>query len=292
MSGSPLERAVSEALGEPTAIASQVSGGDINQAARATIRGGGPIFVKWNPSQPPGMFAEEARGLRVLRDAAGCRIPEVLAVGDGADGAPAFLVLEWIEPGSPAADFAEALGHGLARQHCVAAPRFGFHADNYIGSTPQPNAWEPDLVTFFRDRRLGFQQELLRRRGRSTPGLDRRLDKLRARLHEWLALPSERPALLHGDLWGGNVMTGSGGEPVLIDPAAHYGCREADLAMTELFGGFPRGFLQAYDEAAPLEPGYDDRRDLYNLYHVLNHANLFGGAYAANAERICRRYVG
>lgn len=292
MSGDPLERIISEALGEPIAIVSRVSGGDINQAARAATRGGGSIFVKWNPRQPRGMFAEEARGLRALREADGCRVPEVLAVGDGAAGGPAFLALEWIESGSPAQAHAEALGRGLARQHRATAARFGFHADNFIGSTPQPNAWEEDLVTFFRDRRLGFQHELLRTRGRSSPALDRRLDALRARLHEWLTLPSERPALLHGDLWGGNVMTGPVGEPVLIDPAAHYGCREADLAMTELFGGFPRGFLQAYEEAAPLEPGYEERRDLYNLYHVLNHANLFGGGYAGSAERMCRRYVG
>ncbi len=264
-----------------------VGGGCINSAARGVAGDGRPFFVKTNQAAPPGMFSAEAAGLRALSAAdGGCRVPAVLGVSDELG----VLVLEWIESGSGGLGYAEALGRGLAAQHRVTREVCGFDAgDNYIGSTRQPNSDEVDWVVFFRDQRLGFQQELLRERGRMSRGLDRALDRVRERMRELLELP-ERPALLHGDLWGGNAMPGPSGEPVIYDPAAYFGCREADLAMTQLFGGFGPRFFGAYAEAFPLLDGYAERRDVYNLYHILNHANLFGGGYAAQAEAMARRF--
>lgn len=284
--GARLERL----LGEPVSMAGSVGGGCINQAARGTVRRTGrEIFVKWHPSPPAGMFAAEAAGLRALASAdGGCRVPRVYGVSD-ADG---LLVLEWIDSGRGGAAFQESLGRGLAAIHRVSRERYGFDGgDNYIGSTPQPNPDEADWITFFREHRLRFQVDLLHERGRLSAGLGSAMDRLYPRLEGLLGLPSERPALLHGDLWTGNAMAGPGGEAVIYDPAAYYGCREADLAMAELFGSFGPGFRAAYQEAFPLEPGYSERRDLYNLYHLLNHANLFGGGYASQAERIARQHA-
>lgn len=283
-----LERALARLLGEPVDLEGGVSGGCINATVRGRTASGRPIFVKSHASPPPGMFRAEAAGLSALRAVPdGPRAPEVLAVSDGA------LVLEWIERDRPSRGYWERFGRALAALHRNGTrATYGNEVDNYIGSTPQPNPETDDWIPFFRDHRLGYQRRLLRKRGRCPAALDRALDALMERLDELLTLPAERPALLHGDLWGGNAMCGPGGEPVVIDPACYYGVREADLAMTELFGGFDGRMLAAYDEAFPLAPGYPERRDLYNLYHVLNHANLFGGGYAGQALDLCRRYVG
>lgn len=281
-----LAEAVAAAVGEGVRFEGRVAGGDIAEAARAVTASGRELFVKWAPGAAGSMFVEEARGLRALAGAGGCRVPEVIAAGQG------FLVLGWIAQGRRGSRWGEGLGRGLARQHRATAERYGFDADNFIGSTPQPNGWGSSWVDLFRERRLGHMHGLLRALGRCPASLGRRLDAVCERLDEWLALPGERPALLHGDLWSGNAIADATGEPVIIDPAVYYGCREADLAMTELFGGFPGSFLDAYREAWPLEPGYDERRDLYNLYHLLNHAVLFGGGYVASAEQVCRRFVG
>jgi len=276
---------VGAVLGEGVRLLGSVGGGCINTAARGVTASGTPFFVKTNDRAPAGMFVAEAAGLAALRDAGGCRVPAVLGVRED------LLVLEWIDSGSAGAGYSEALGRGLATQHRVTRALCGFDSDNYIGSTPQPNPDERDWVVFFRDHRLGFQHDLLRERGRSSRALDAALDGLRRRLDDLLRLPSERPALLHGDLWGGNAMPGPNGEPVIYDPATYFGCREADLAMTQLFGGFGQRFFAAYEEAFPLAPGYDERRDIYNVYHILNHANLFGGGYSAQATAMAQRYL-
>ncbi len=282
-------RTLQNLLGEPVTLEGSVSGGCINAAVRGRTASGRAIFVKSNDAAPPGMFEAEAAGLRALAAASGGpRIPEVLAVSEP----ESLLVLEWLERGRPGPGYWERFGRELAALHRTTHSHYGFASgDNTIGSAPQPNPLMTDWLTFFRDHRLDFQRRLLRRKGRCPAALDRALDQVLEQLDRWLDLPDEHPALLHGDLWSGNAMCGAKGEPIIFDPAAYFGCREADLAMTELFGGFDRHLLSAYEEAFPLAPGYPERRDLYNLYHVLNHANLFGGSYASQALSIAKRYT-
>jgi protein-ribulosamine 3-kinase len=262
-----------------------VGGGCINEAVRVQY-GGQTYFVKLNSAVHADMFAAEARGLRELRDSHSLRVPEPLCWGD--DGQSAWLVLEDLALGG-SGDLA-ALGHGLARLHRVTQPQFGWVQDNTIGSTPQINTPEPDWVVFWREHRLRFQLDLAARQGHGG--------RLRARgerlLDEFPRLfAAYRPAasLLHGDLWSGNYAYTRDGEPVIFDPAVYYGDREADLAMTELFGGFGREFYAAYREAYPLDEGYAVRKTLYNLYHVLNHLNLFGGGYLSQAQGMIDRLL-
>ncbi len=283
--------ALEAALGGAVKEAHAVYGGDINQATRVTLQDGQALLLKWNRGAPPDFFEAEAHGLRALAAAGAIRVPAALAVGSD----PAFLALEWIEEAQGGIDrdvFAEDFGRAFAALHRVAAPEHGLDRDNYIGATPQINTPSPSWTEFYRDRRIGAQIRLARERGR----LPREREALLTKLQDWLDVflddATMTPSLLHGDLWGGNYMVGSTAEPVLIDPAVYYGHREADLAMTELFGGFPPRFYAAYNEAYPLDPGYEDRRELYQLYHVLNHMNLFGGGYGSRADSIARRYVG
>ena len=220
-----------------------------------------------------------------------------MPLGTGTDPA-AFLVMEAIGTGEPRPGFSAAFGRGFARLHAANrdAPdgrveRYGFAHDNHIGATPQPNPWTGDWVDFFRRHRLGHQLDLAREKGLSDPELDRLSDRLLDRLDELIGEPEEPPCLLHGDLWSGNTMVGEDGEPVIIDPAAYYGRREADLAMTQLFGGFDRRFYAAYEEVWPLAPGSADRLEIYELYHLLNHLNLFGGGYREGCVAIMRRFA-
>ena len=262
-----------------------VGGGCINQAMRLRY-GGQTYFVKLNSATHADMFAAEARGLRELRDSDSLRVPEPLSWG--ADESSAWLVLEDLAlggSGNPA-----ALGRGLARLHRVTRSRFGWEQDNTIGSTPQINTPEHDWVVFWREHRLRFQLDLAARHGHGGR-LRERGERL---LGEFPRLFAEyRPAasLLHGDLWSGNYAYTREGEPVIFDPAVYYGDREADLAMTELFGGFGREFYAAYREAFPLDEGYTVRKTLYNLYHVLNHLNLFGGGYLSQAQGMIDRLL-
>jgi protein-ribulosamine 3-kinase len=256
-----------------------VGGGSINHALRFETNRG-PIFVKCARPQALDMFEAEAAGLQALSEANAVRVPNVLGVGVRAD--TAFLALEWIEFGSANARAERTLGEQLARQHRVTADRFGWIRDNTIGSTPQLNAWSEDWICFLRERRLGYQLDLALRNGASARVIDRgrRLcDSLDALFSDYRPVPS----LLHGDLWGGNWSADSHGQPVIFDPAVYFGDREADIAMTRLFGGFRREFYAAYDSTWPRAPGADLRCTLYNLYHVLNHFNLFGGGYLSQA---------
>lgn len=231
---------------------------------------GAERFLKLNEARFQDAFAAEADGLAALR-AAGLRAPE--PVSHGVAGGEAFLLLEFLALEGKE-DFA-ALGRMLAEAHRRPGPRFGWHRDNTIGATPQQNGWCDDWAEFWRQRRLRPQLELAERNGFALAAPD--VDAL-------LRGHSPHPSLLHGDLWRGNAgFTPEG--PVVFDPAVYYGDREADLAMTELFGGFPREFYEAYDEAYPLEDGYETRKHLYNLYHLLNHLNLFGRSYLARVER-------
>ena len=264
------------------ATARPVSGGCIHAAWRVDGPDG-PVFLKTNRASAGWLLAAEADGLEALRGAGCLRVPAVLGHGDAAG--LSWLALEWLElrPATRASD--HALGTALARQHLVAGPYFGWPQDNAIGATLQPNEPAKDWAGFFAARRIGCQLEIGARQG-----LPRRLlekgERLLARIPALLADRRPAPALLHGDLWGGNRAADPEGRPVVFDPAVHYGDPECDLAMTRLFGGFDKAFHAAYDAVIPPAPGRARRELLYQLYHVLNHANLFGGGYAGQAERL------
>jgi len=248
----------------------------------------GPVFVKVADRQRLPLLEAEAAGLRELADAAALRVPRVLAAGVA--GSRAFLALEWIEFRAATPRTEARLGELLAAQHRVTATRFGWHRDNTIGATPQSNAWTDDWTRFFAEQRLGFQLDLAVERGHSGRLIERGR-RLCERLDALLRGHRPLPSLLHGDLWGGNWAADESGNPVVFDPAVYFGDREADLAMTRLFGGFGRAFYQAYESVWPLAAGATLRFDLYNLYHVLNHLNLFGGGYRAQAEALIDRLL-
>lgn len=263
---------------------SPVGGGDINRAVKLEAADE-VLFVKYNRADRLAMFEAERRGLEAMAATESVRVPRPRAAGCCGD--IAYLALEFIDlRGQP--DPA-ALATALAAMHARGADAFGFDGDNTIGSTPQSNRWSDDWLEFWREQRLGAQLRLGAQKGR----FGRELLDSGARLGEKLAgLFGDyrpRPALLHGDLWSGNWSADGAGRPVLYDPACYYGDHEADLAMMELFGSPGARFFSVYHEHFAIDPGYDLRRDLYNLYHLLNHANLFGGGYAAQSLAVIRR---
>jgi len=282
---SALEAAVSHAAGAfRLERATPAAGGCIHRSF--ILEGGGcKYFAKINDRSQLDSFAAEADGLAALA-AAGARVPASLCRGEG--GKEAFLVLEYLnlrETGDHA-----ALGHALAVMHTVHGENYGWRRNNYIGATPQFNRQSTSWSDFWREARLGPQLDLARKNsfGKS---LLKKGELLAEAVPGLLSGYAPSASLLHGDLWRGNTGFLANDAPVLFDPAVYWGDREADLAMTELFGGFPRAFYSAYREAAPLDQGYAVRKTLYNLYHVLNHANLFGGGYAAQAERMIERLL-
>ena len=284
-----IELAIREAVGTPFSIESRagIGGGCINSAFR--IDGNGrSYFVKTNTPDKADMFAAEAAGLDAIGHTMTVRVPR--PVCHGACPAAGWIVLEHLEL-RPADDKSmRALGHNLARLHRATGPRYGWDRDNTIGATPQINAWADDWIAFWRERRLGFQLGLAASKGYGG-SLIANGERLMEKLPAYFAGYSPAPSLLHGDLWSGNAAMETGGEPVIYDPAVYYGDREADLAMTGLFGGFPQSFYDAYRAEYPLDPGYETRKHLYNLYHVLNHLNLFGGSYGAQADRVIERLL-
>ena len=282
-----VEAAISRATGQTFALADrqQAAGGCINQGFILVGSNGRRFFLKRNDARRAAMFAAEAAGLDELLAAGAVRVPAPIC--HGVSGTQAFLVLEWLDLGGPGD--AAALGRGLAALHRTTRPRFGWHRDNTLGSTPQINTEATDWPGFFAEQRLGYQLRLARHNGAGA-GLINSGERLMAQLPAFFSGYQPLPSLLHGDLWGGNYGYADGA-PVLFDPAVYFGDREADLAMTELFGGFPAAFHAAYREAWPLDPGYGVRKTLYNLYHVLNHFNLFGGGYASQAQDMIARLL-
>ncbi len=278
-----IETAIAEATGETFLIrdSCSVGGGCIHQASLLDD-GTRRFFLKSNDASALDGFTAEAEALEALAATASIRVPRPIAHGQ-ADGR-AFLVLEALDfSGTTSGDWA-AMGSQLAALHRHTAETFGWHRDNFIGATPQSNRRHRDWAVFFREERLRPQFELARRNGFH---LDRAAELLVA-VDELLAGHRPEPSLLHGDLWSGNAGFLADARPVIYDPAAYYGDRETDLAFSEFFGGFAPAFYEAYRNARPLPPGYADRKPLYNLYHVLNHANLFGSGYARQAEQIIR----
>ncbi len=267
-----------------------VGGGSINQTQVLTLSNDERVFLKYNSHPPKDFFPAEAKGLKLLRQAqGGPRIPKPLGWEDAPN--PHFFLLEYIEESSPGNGFHSRFAETLANLHRMTQEHHGLDHDNYIGSTVQINTPEPDPIVFFRDHRLRFQQELARKTGKLPTSLDKRLDLLCDSLEKLMDTTGEKPALLHGDLWSGNYFATQDQTPCIFDPAVYFGLRESDLAMTELFGRLPEAFYRAYHEAFPLNPGYEERRDLYNLYHMLNHLNLFGSSYLASVESIVNQFT-
>jgi fructosamine-3-kinase len=263
----------------PTGDPEPVGGGCIHNAFVL-----GDYFLKTNRPSFLEMFEAEADGLRAIRATGTIRAPEPVIAGAGESAA--FLAMERMDLGGRGDE--GALGEQIAALHRCTDAAHGWERDNFIGSTPQPNQPCGDWAEFFRDRRLGHMLDLLSDRGIDFSGSKRFLERVPDLLGGGAAAP---PSLLHGDLWGGNAGFLSDGTPVVFDPAVYRGHREADLAMTTLFGGFGPRFYDAYNAAWPPEPGHEERRGLYNLYHILNHALLFGGGYASQAAGIIRRYA-
>ncbi len=276
-----IEKAIAESTGEPFEISgmNSIGGGCINDAQRLDGLGSTSYFSKTNDASFLPLFESEAEALREIEATKTIRVPAPICHGLAGEDR-AFLVLEYVEAGSDGPSSQRQLGENLARLHQVRKPRFGWIRDNAIGSTPQPNDPCDDWASFFRDRRLRFQFDLAARKGKRFRGAEELLE----RIPELLAGHKAFPSLLHGDLWGGNAACDKKGEPFVFDPATYYGDRETDLAFTEMFGGFSVDFRQAYERTFPLDVGYPRRKVLYNLYHLLNHFNIFGGGYASSAQ--------
>ena len=287
--------AISMLLGDSVTITEKrpVHGGDINRAYRLTLSNNSKIFLKCNRPENLPFFIAEASGLDALRRTNNIDVPEPLSVGTDAEHEASFLLLEHLEPAPRVRGYWEVFGHELAALHRAPCPPlakgpFGFPEDNFIGATPQKNTPRASWVTFFRDCRLMPQITMARDKLDLSTLVC--LERLAEHLDDHLPEPAF-PSLLHGDLWSGNTVCGPDGKAWILDPAAYVGHFEADLAMTELFGGFPEGFYRAYHEVNPIDYGYPDRRDLYNLYHLLNHLNLFGRAYLSAVRETVMLYT-
>ncbi|MGG6294778.1 fructosamine kinase family protein [Leptolyngbya sp. AN02str] len=273
---------IQQVIGQPFSAQHQrpVGGGSINQAY-AVSDNHASYFVKLNQASCLAMFEAEAQGLRQISDTRTIRVPKPICWGTTAN--TAYVVLEWLDLGYGTHRSWDEMGRNLAAMHRVSSAQgFGWDRPNTIGSTPQVNHWTATWLEFFTEHRLRYQLDLARRNGGQFPDGDRLIDAIPT----ILAGHTPEPSLVHGDLWSGNAAVTKLEEPVILDPAVYFGDREVDLAMTELFGGFPNNFYQAYHMAYPLSGGYERRKILYNLYHILNHFNLFGGGYASQANRM------
>lgn len=265
-----------------------ISGGSINQCHKVSLPDKRSVFLKSNNADMyPDMFEKEAKGLALIASTKTIKTPTIL--GTETHRNTSILLLEFIESTNPTTDFFEELGHQLAALHQNTAPEFGLNHSNYMGSLTQENTFSKSYVHFFIHHRLIPQVKLaINRKLLNSTDLNY-FELLYNNLEN--ILPKEQPSLVHGDLWSGNYMCGNGLQPVLIDPAIHFGHREADLAMTTLFGGFSNHFYKAYENVFPLVPGFDNRKDIYNLYPLLVHLNLFGKSYLSGVRSIVKHYV-
>ncbi len=304
-----IELAISDAIGISIKFTSScsVSGGCICDSRIVDTDLAGSFFVKLNqPEHSPtglatkhrnesqaSMFEMESYGLNEIRETKTFRVPKVIVVG-GAESKRDFLVLEKIETGSKPLGFDEEFGRRLAMMHRAETSEwFGLSADNFIGSNRQPNMPTDNWVDFWIDQRIGYQFKLAFNNGfgdELRPYLSK-LNSFNRHTEQLLSVGDERPALIHGDLWSGNYLVDQDGKPVLIDPAVYFANREAELGMATLFGGFDERFYQAYIEAWPLHPGWEERVEIYRLYHILNHLNLFGSSYLSSSLEIIKKYV-
>ena len=273
---------ISQATGKAFQIEHRrsVGGGSVNQAYAVT-GGDRAYFVKLNQADRVDMFEAEARGLQQIFGSKTIRVPQPICWG--AAGGSAYIVLEWLDLGYGDHQAWEEMGRNLAAMHqTISQKGFGWERNNTIGFIPQINDWTENWADFFTEHRLGFQFQLANQRRGRFPQQDRLL----AMVPKILAGHNPHPSLVHGDLWTGNAAVTVQGEPVILDPATYFGDREVDLAMSQLFGSFPPNFYSAYNEVLPLDSGYKTRKILYNLYHILNHFNQFGGSYEYQANQM------
>ena len=277
---SSISEAITLATGVPFELAekSSLSGGCINRASRIRSFDNRDFFVKENEIGFLPFFEAEAKALEEIEGTSTLQVPRVISFGSLPDGS--FLILSFVTEGSSTKLGESRLGEALADLHKIRQPHFGWKIDNCIGSTPQPNPKSEDWIEFFRSHRLEHQFKLARKKGKEFTNSDQLLSELDCFFPDY----SPQPSLLHGDLWGGNTSYDSRGMPFVFDPASYYGDREADLAFTYMFGGFSKSFYESYQSVFPLDSGFQIRKTLYNLYHELNHFNLFGGGYAYSAQ--------
>jgi len=282
-----IAREISQATDRDFTIADRqsVSGGCINQGYR--VKGDvGEYFVKLNDASRVEMFAAEALGLKQMSATNTITVPQPVCWGTAKNNS--YIVLQWLDLGGRSKQGWTEMGRQLAAMHRQGtSPEFGWDMNNTIGSTPQINTWMGNWADFFAEQRIGYQLKLANRRGGSFPNRDRVVEAVRNKLAD----RQPQASLVHGDLWSGNAALGSDDTPIIFDPATCYSDRETDLAMTELFGGFPSAFYDGYNAAWQLDAGYSQRKSIYNLYHILNHFNLFGGGYGRQAKRIIDRLM-
>ncbi|MCW3102756.1 MAG: hypothetical protein JWO09_1196 [Bacteroidetes bacterium] len=286
---SQIEQALTLHFSKPAKItaASSLSGGSINEAYKISA-GGSDYFMKLNNAGKfPGMFEAECKGLELLAKNSEIKIPTVII--NGLADEQAFLVLEYLMPGINTDRSFEEFGRLLAQMHRRSNEHFGLGHDNYIGSLKQTNSFHASWPEFFIHERLLKQLQPAYDQRKISRSILTSFERLFGKMDQ--LFPQEKPALLHGDLWSGNFMTDADRNPCMYDPAVYYGHREMDLAMTRLFGGFPPAFYRSYNEAFPMEKGWEQRMELCNLYPLLVHVNLFGGGYAKEVEMTLKRYL-
>jgi len=271
-------------IGDKIKSTKSLSGGSIANAQAVTFENGKKLFLKFG-SLAKQTFWSEAEGLKELSKANIIRIPNVIHVSDE------YLLLEHIEQGIPHKEFHNEFGKQLANLHRFTAKKFGFHSDNYIGATPQKNSYKDDWTTFYFENRILYQHKLLEEKNLATKELSKLIGKLEHKIADIIGNTEASPCLIHGDLWVGNYLIDEQSKPVLIDPAVCYAHRELELSMTMLFGGFPKSFYNSYNEEYPMIDGWEQRMDIYKLYHILNHYNLFGGGYGYQAIQILKKYL-
>ncbi len=283
-----LRNIVHDAFGSGTELIATrpVGGGCINQCYRIQVTARGDFFLKINRSEYLDMFEAEAEGLTALAAHCSLKIPQKLQ--PGLFDQWSYLLMEFVNPGTMHKDYWEQLGQGLAKLHQVSSDCYGWYRDNYIGRLPQVNGNSESWPEFFINRRILAQIKLAESSGLLPVTVQSDLMNLCSKIDQLLSI--EPPSLLHGDLWSGNVIRGPEGTACLVDPAVYYGHREIELAFTTLFGGFDASFYSSYNYHFPLEPGYQHRFDLYNLYPLLVHLNLFGQGYLSQITQILKRY--
>jgi fructosamine-3-kinase len=283
-----VERQIQKSIGHTIESSQSVSGGSINRAAKVVLSDGRTCFLKWNASADPNMFVVEEKGLKLLASAdASLRVPGVYAIGQTKSGT-GFLLEEFVAEGRSQPTSAKQFGQALAALHNHHEERFGLDHDNYIGKLPQSNSWHDQWVDFFVEERIQPQLKMATDSSKLGSSTVKHFESMYKKLSD--IFPDEPPSLLHGDLWGGNYFFDEHGQATIYDPAVYYGNREIELAFTHLFGGFPSAFYDAYKESYPLESKFAQRKDLYNLYPLLVHTNLFGGSYARQVQGIVKRF--
>ena len=285
-----LKARLEKIISEPIKSTSSVSGGCIADSRKLQLESGKLYFLKQLSGSSLGAFDAEERGLEELRKSGAVNVPEIVCKG------PDFLLLQWIEAGySRSSSSMEMLGRQFAELHRYRGKKFGLSEDILLGDSPQSNMPSKEgrlnWAKFYVENRLEFQTSLAVKNGYATPEMRNLMDNLIKKVPDLISGTEEEPSLLHGDLWNGNYLIDESGIPWLIDPAVYYGHREADLAMTSLFGGFSNTFYSAYKSAYPISPGYAEREPLYQLYHLLNHLNLFGTGYYGQVISILKRYA-